>query len=442
MAEFEFEIQKQDENSRARAGVIHTRRGDIETPHFVPVGTLASVRALDSADLEMLGAQCALINTYHLHLKPGDETIKKLGGTHKFMNFAKPLFSDSGGFQAFSLGLAREHNIGKIGNFFPAEVLLGQGSPELERRRPVDDAEGPAFAEAAARQRNLTKITDKGVEFKSIYDGSRHFFDAKRSMEIQSNLDSDIIMAFDECTSPLSDYDYTKIAMERTHDWAKQSLECHNKDQAIYGIIQGGYFHNLRDESTKFINDLPFDGIAIGGSLGKTKADMHEIMDWVIPQLDNRPAGGEARQGRPRHLLGIGEIDDIFESVRRGIDTFDCVAATRNARRFFLFLLPSNGEPRPKGGPESGGSLANKFRINISRAEYKTDAGPVDPACQCLTCKNYSRAYLHHLYNACELTYFRLATIHNLWFMLRLMEQIRASIKNDKFAELKQKWLG
>ncbi|MFZ3074226.1 MAG: tRNA guanosine(34) transglycosylase Tgt [Minisyncoccales bacterium] len=441
MAEFRFEIIKQDKNSRARAGVVHTRRGDIETPHFVPVGTLASVRSLDSADLEMLGAQCALVNTYHLHLKPGDELIKKLGGAHKFMNFSKPLFSDSGGFQAFSLGLAREHNIGKIGNFFPGEAEPAAGArllPDLGTVEVKPQQDLP-------KGKNLTKISNKGIEFRSIYDGSRHFFDAKKSMEIQSNLNSDIIMAFDECTSPLSDYDYTKVAMERTHNWAKQSLKYHNKDQALYGIIQGGYFKDLRDISAKFINDLPFDGIAIGGSLGKTKADMHEIIDWVIPQLDARPAhSGEARPaavGRPRHLLGIGEIDDIFESVEQGIDTFDCVAATRNARRGCLFLLPPNGEPRSKGGPESGGSLANKFRINISRSEFKEDSEPIDPACQCPICENYSRAYLRHLHEARELSYFRLATIHNLWFMLRLMEKIRESIKNETFIDLKKKWL-
>ena len=417
MAEFKFEVIKQDKNSRARAGIIHTRRGDIETPHFVPVGTLASVRTLDSADLEMLGAQCALINTYHLHLKPGDKTIKELGGTHRFMNFNKPLFSDSGGFQAFSLGLAREHNIGKIGNFFPAEVNLGRDSPELSKRR--------RFAEL-----NLTKVTDDGIEFKSVYDGSRHFLDAKKSMEIQSNLDSDIIMAFDECTSPLSDKDYIAKAMARTHEWAKQSLEYHDRNQALYGIIQGGFFRDLRDESTRFINSLPFDGIAIGGSLGDSKRDMHEILEWVVPQLNDWPAEGEARLGRPRHLLGIGEVDDIFECSARGIDTFDCVGPTRVARRANLYLLP-----------QSGGCRENKFRINISGAKYKSDGGPVDPNCQCPVCKNYSRAYLHHLYNARELSYFRLATIHNLWFMLRLMEQIRESIKAGKFGELKDDWL-
>jgi tRNA-guanine transglycosylase len=413
MAEFKFEIVKQNKDNRARVGIIHTRRGEIETPYFVPVGTLASVRALDSADLEMLGAQCSLVNTYHLHLKPGDEAIKGLGGTNKFMNFNKPLFSDSGGFQAFSLGLAREHEVSKIG-FFPDEEAKTRVRAKLSHG--LDELNF-----CGLQRKNLTKITDKGIEFQSIYDGSWHFFDAKKSMEIQANLDTDIIMAFDECTSPLSDYDYTKVAMARTHEWAKQSLEYHNKDQALYGIIQGGYFRDLRDASAEFVNNLPFDGIAIGGSLGKTKADMHEILGWAIPKLDNRP----------RHLLGIGDIDDIFECVQCGIDTFDCVAPTRNGRRGCLYVLP-----------ESGGNLANKFRINISRSEYKTDGGPVDPGCGCPTCKNYSRAYLRHLYEARELSYFRLATIHNLWFMLRLMEGVRESIKNDTFPEFKQKWLG
>ena len=429
MAEFKFEIIKTDKNSRARAGVIHTRRGQIETPHFVPVGTLASVRSLDAADLEMLGAQCALVNTYHLHLKPGDELIKKLGGTHKFMNFTKLLFSDSGGFQAFSLGLGREHNIGKIGNFFPAEVLLGRDSPKpLRRRRSAEVAQSAEIRSLQSLQRldlckkeNLTRVSDEGIEFKSIYDGSRHFLDAKRSMEIQSNLDSDIIMAFDECTSPLSDRDYVAKAMRRTHNWAKLSLEYHNSNQAIYGIIQGGFFRDLRDESAQFINGLPFDGIAIGGSLGDSKRDMHEILEWVIPQLD----------ARSRHLLGIGEVDDIFECVQRGIDTFDCVGPTRVARRANLYLLP-----------QSGGNRQNKFRINISGAKYKDDGNPADANCQCPTCQNYSAAYLHHLYNARELSYFRLATIHNLWFMFRLMEKIRESIKADKFREFKREWLG
>jgi tRNA-guanine transglycosylase len=411
MSVLNFEILKCDDKTRARTGTIKTRNGDIQTPYFVPVATLGSVRSLDSDDLENLGVQCSLCNTYHLHLKPGDETVKKLGGMHKFMNFPKPLFSDSGGFQAFSLGFGREHDIGKIG-FFPGERNGGELAEEIEEKETT-----PKFDP----KKNLTKITEDGVEFKSIYDGSWHFLDAKRSMDIQSNLDSDIIMAFDECTSPLSDYEYTAKSMQRTHNWAEKSLEYHNKEQALYGIIQGSYFEDLRDKSTKFISGLPFDGIAIGGSLGNCKQDMHRILDWVIPKLDDRP----------RHLLGIGDIDDIFECVEQGIDTFDCVSPTRNARRGSLFIAPL-----------SGGSLANKFRINIKGAVYKEDPRPIDPACGCPVCRQYSRAYLRHLLMAGELSYFRLASIHNVHFMLKLMEDIRESIKNGMFLELKKQWLG
>ena len=251
-------------------------------------------------------------------------------------------------------------------------------------------------------------------------DGAWHFLNAEKSMQIQSNLDSDIIMAFDECTSPLSDYDYTRKAMLRSHSWAEESIRYHDRNQALYGIIQGGWFEDLRRMSTEAIASQSFEGIAIGGSLGNSKQDMHQVLDWVIPRLDDRP----------RHLLGIGEIDDIFECVQRGIDTFDCVSPTRNARRGGLFL-----------SPQAGGSLENKFRINIRNAGYKEDGLPIDPNCSCPTCQSYSRAYLRHLYASAELSYFRLATIHNLHFMLRLMEEIRESIMKGTFMELKRKWL-
>lgn len=393
---FSFSIQHCDDGTRARSGTIGTSRGNIETPYFVPVATLASVRSLGSDDLDALGTQCTLANTYHLHLKPGDDVIRRLGGLHRFMGFNRPIFSDSGGFQAFSLGYGREHNLNKIGGVFPS----GR------------NGDGP--------KENLTKITDEGISFKSLYDGAWHFLDAKVSMEIQSNLGSDIIMAFDECTSPLSDYDYTKKAMTRTHEWARSSLEYHDKRQAIYGIIQGGWFEDLRAESTDFIVSLPFDGIAIGGSLGNCKKDMHQVLDWVIPKLDSRPI----------HLLGIGDIDDIFECIERGIDTFDCVSPTRIARRGSLYI-----------SPESGGCIENKFRIDIKAKGHKEDLKPIDPECKCPTCLRYSRAYLRHLYAAKELTYFRLASIHNLYFMLKLMETIRESIKHGTFKELKDKWL-
>ncbi|MDD1752118.1 MAG: tRNA guanosine(34) transglycosylase Tgt [Methanotrichaceae archaeon] len=396
MNSFEFKIHEKDRGSRARLGIIRTRHGNIETPYFVPVATLATVRSLDGYDLHTLGVQCTLANTYHLHSKPGDETIRMLGGLHRFMGFDGPIITDSGGFQAFSLGFGREHNINKVGGVFP------EGRTTEEKRE------------------NLTRIKDNGIYFKSIYDGTWHFLDACQSMKIQSNLCSDIIMAFDECTSPLSDFEYTMKAMARTHEWAKQSLDYHDKSQAIYGIVQGGWFEDLRQKSTEFISSLPFDGIAIGGSLGNCKRDMHEVLEWIVPKLDDRP----------RHLLGIGEIDDIFECVQRGIDTFDCVSPTRIARRGNVYL-----------SPESGGSLENKFRINIKSPKFREDKNPIDSQCQCYTCRQYSRAYLRHLYVSKELTYFRLASIHNIHFMLKLMEDIRGSIRGGEFLELKDRWL-
>jgi len=411
MSVFSFEILEQIKGGRARLGRIKTRRGDIETPYFVPVATLGSVRALGYDDLAALGTKCTLANTYHLHLQPGDELINKLGGLHKFMGFSGPIFTDSGGFQAFSLGFGREHNISKIGSIFPhgraADGRAAEKVSEEDHKRKNGKA-------------NLTKITDEGISFKSLHDGRWHFLDAKSSMKIQSNLESDIIMAFDECTSPLSDYDYTQRAMQRTHEWAGQSLQYHDKSQALYGIIQGGWFEDLRKESTDCISSMPFDGIAIGGSLGHSKQDMHQVLDWVVPKLDLRP----------RHLLGIGEIDDIFECVERGIDTFDCVSPTRIARRGSLFISPQSG-----GGPD------NKFRINIKSAIYRDDEKPIDPNCRCPTCRVYSRAYLRHLYVSRELTYFRMASIHNLHFMFHLMEEIRESIRDGTFIGLKKKWL-
>jgi len=357
--------------------------------------------------------QCSLANTYHLHLEPGDELIARMGGLHRFMGFDRPLFTDSGGFQAFSLGFAREHNISKIGNIFPQEQSkkcpgYGYRGHEKARLEP-------------AKKENLTRINDEGISFKSQTDGAWHFLNSEKSMKIQSNLDSDIIMAFDECTSPLSDYDYTRKAMLRTHVWAEESIRYHDRNQGLYGIIQGGWFEDLRRESTEAISTQPFDGIAIGGSLGNSKQDMHQVLDWTVPRLDD---------GRPRHLLGIGDIDDLLECVARGIDTFDCVTPTRIARRGSLLLSPA-----------AGGSKENKFRINIKSAKFKEDCQPIDPNCTCPTCRTYSRAYLRHLYVTRELSYFRLATLHNLHFMLRFMEEIRESLRAGSFQQLKKKWL-
>lgn len=392
-----FRVLKNDRGSRARLGKIRTPHGDIDTPYLVPVATCASVRALSSGDLVDLGAQCALANTYHLALRPGADLVRKFGGLAGFMRFPRPFFTDSGGFQAFSLGAGKAHGVNKLGTIFPGRAEAGAESPVLAR------------------------VTEEGVSFRSIYDGSSHFLDAKASMRLQSDLGADLIMAFDECTSPLADYDYTRRALARTHRWAEASLAHHDPRQGLYGIVQGGWFRDLREESTDFILARPFFGIAIGGSLGKSKDDMHEILDWVVPRLDRRP----------RHLLEIGGIDDLFLCVERGIDTFDCVTPTRQARRGILYLSPA-----------SGGTPANKFRMQLKTARYREDEAPIDPACSCPTCRVYSRAYLRHLFMANELSFFRLATLHNVAFVLDLMARIRRALRENRLPELRDEWLG
>lgn len=408
MSPIKFIVIAKDKNSRARAGIIYTQNGRIETPYLVPVATCAAVRSLDSQDLFRLGVQAVLANTYHLYCQPGSELIETLGGLHKFMNWSKPIFTDSGGYQAFSLGTGTEIGIRKIGHF-PKSENIPKKSDDTENKNT---------------EKRKAIITEKGIRFQSIYDKSYKFLTPELSMKIQSALSSDIIMALDECTSPSDSYKYVKESTERTHRWALESLHYHNPKQALYGIIQGSNFKDLRDYSTKFIASQPFDGIAIGGSLGDGKPAIHEILGWIMPHLDN--------DSRPKHLLGIGWIDDLFECIERGIDTFDCVQMTRIARHGDLYVSP----------PE--GSLENKFRIEIDKTEYKEDSMPIDSTCSCSTCKNYSRAYLHHLYKARELSYSRLATIHNLHFALNLTSKIRQSIieGNGAFQKLKNYWLG
>ena len=394
---FSFKIINKSKNSEARACLVKTSHGNFKTPAFVPVATTATVRALSSEDVENLGAEVILSNTYHLHLRPGDKLIKKIGGLHKFMSWDKPIITDSGGFQAFSLGFGMEHGVGKIGNIFPRNK----------------DAE---------KNKKLAVVDNKGVSFKSPIDGKKIRLTPEKSIEIQENLGADIILAFDECTSPFSDYSYTKLAMVRTHQWAEECLKAHkNKKQALFGIVQGGAYKDLRRKSAQFISSLGFDGYAVGGSLGKSKKDMHKILEWVVPLLDKE---------KPRHLLGIGGVDDLFNCVERGIDMFDCVSPTRWARRGCLYI-----------GPKDNGNKKNKFRMNIKRAKFKEDKKPISKNCNCYTCRNFSRAYLRHLCMSNELLYFRLASLHNLNFILRLMDSIRDSIKNNYFLKLKKEWL-
>ncbi|MBW1740598.1 MAG: tRNA guanosine(34) transglycosylase Tgt [Deltaproteobacteria bacterium] len=395
---FSFELLAKEDD--ARTGRLVTPHGTIETPSFVPVGTQATVKAVSMEDLRKIGSQVMITNAYHLHLQPGEDLIERMGGLHRFMGWDGPLMTDSGGFQIFSLGAGKAHGVGKIAPIFPEEK---------DRGRHLGSKKG----------KSLVRVDEDGVEFISYLDGSRHRFTPEGVMEIERKLGADIILVLDECTSPLHDYHYTRDAMERTHRWSVRALEAcqrtSNRRQAILGIVQGGAYQDLRQQSATFIADQGFDGYAIGGSLGKSKEEMYQVLEWTIPLLP---------QDKPRHLLGIGEIEDIFEVVKRGVDLFDCVVPTRTARTGTLFA---------KG--------AERCRIHILNAQFKDDPRPIEEGCHCHTCCNYSKAYLRHLFLAKELSAIRLATIHNLYFIESLMHQIRAAIKEGRLATLKQEWL-
>ncbi len=362
--------------------------------------SLHHVEGLTPQHLKELGTQIIIANTYHLHLQPGEDIVEGAGGLHKFMGWDGPLMTDSGGFQIFSHGAGKEQGVGKIASIFPEEPDRGGHL----RKKPG---------------RSLVTVDEDGVDFISYLDGSRHRFTPENVIEIQTKLGADIILPLDECTSPLHDREYTRSAMERTHHWAERALEAFSKygkpHQSLFGIVQGGAFEDLRERSSEFISQLGFSGYAIGGSLGRSKHDMHNVLDWTLPNLP---------QQKPRHLLGIGEVEDIFEAVKRGVDTFDCVAPTRMARTGTLF---SCGQPR--------------HRLHILNSRFRRDYSPVEPDCPCYTCRNFTRAYLRHLFSAREPTAIILATIHNLTFMERLMGQIRCSIAEGNFNELMEKWV-
>ena len=407
---FGFDIVARDTSSRARAGVLHTPHGDVETPVFMPVGTQATVKTLTPTELDEIGAQIILGNTYHLYLRPGADLIAALGGLHRFMAWPRPILTDSGGFQVFSLGAAIRDGVGKIADIFPDEDRYQRGERTLSR------------AEIMAH------IDDDGVTFKSHLDGSIHRFTPEVSLDIQHKLGADIILAFDECTSPLDDEAYTRRALQRTHRWALRCLDFEAKEgnarQALFGIVQGGAYRSLREESAQFMAGLPFAGYAIGGSLGRSKRDMHAILEWTIAILPEE---------KPRHLLGIGEIDDIFACIERGIDMFDCVTPTRWGRNGAVLVSPATYRAEKEGQGE--GHTAQ--RLNIHAAKYAADLSPLDPSCSCYTCRTFSRAYLHHLFAARELLGYRLLTLHNVFFMVSLMRDIRRAISNGTFAALR-----
>jgi queuine tRNA-ribosyltransferase len=391
MKQIRFTIEKKLAGKLGRAGIIETPHGSIATPAFVTVGTKATVKALTPEQVKDLGAEVVLANTYHLYLQPGDEIVREAGGLHTFMNWNGPMMTDSGGFQAFSLGAAFGESIGKI------------LKTNLEVQPP------------SKKEERLAKVTEDGVRFRSYIDGSKHFFTPEKSIEIQHNIGADMIFAFDECTSPYASYEYQKEALERTHRWAKRSLEAHKKNkiasekQGLFGIVQGGRFEDLRKESAEFIGAMDFDGFGIGGSFDKE--DMYSVVAWVNALLPEE---------KPRHLLGIGEPEDLFGGIENGCDLFDCVAPTRIARNGTLFTV--NG------------------KINIMNAQFKRDFTPIDGECKCYTCAQYTRAYLAHLFRAKEMFASTLASIHNLHFIVNLVKNIRQSILDDNFNACKQEF--
>lgn len=375
---FEFKITTKSKKSKARRGVLTTPHGVIQTPAFVTVGTKSSVKSLTPEDLDMIGTQFVFVNTYHTVLSPGTEILNKVGGVHNFSKITKPIITDSGGFQVFSLA----------------------------RNKFSKNNETP----------HLVKITEDGVKFKSHIDGTEYYFTPEFSIQSQKKIGADFIVAFDECTYLEATEKYTRNAMVRTHEWANRSLrEFGTSDvQQMYGVIQGGVFENLRKESAKFITALPFFGIAIGGvSVGETKKQMRDQISWVMDEIREDP--------RPRHLLGIGGFDDIFDAVEEGLDTLDCVTPTRHARVGKLYVRKVN-------------TLSH---IDIFENKYRDDLTPISDECECYTCKNFTKAYLFHLFKQKELLFYRLATIHNLTFMEKLMKDIRDSIEEGRFEEFK-----
>ncbi len=351
-----YELLHIDKNSGARRGIIHTPHGDIQTPIFMPVGTQATVKAMTSDELkEMVEAQIILANTYHLFLRPGHELVREAGGLHKFMNWDRPILTDSGGFQVFSLGALR-------------------------------------------------KIKEEGVEFRSHLDGSKQFISPEKAIEIEEALGADIIMAFDECCPYPSTYEYTKNSMERTTRWAKRCKDAHTTDnQGLFGIVQGGFFKDLRLQSVNDLVDMDFPGYAIGGiSVGEPKEEFLDILNYTTPLLP---------ENKPRYLMGVGTPDYLIEAALAGIDMCDCVLPTRIARH--------------------GTAMTNHGKIVVRNASYERDFSPLDSECDCYTCKNYTRAYIRHLINTKEILGVRLLSIHNLRFLTKLMDRVRIEIEND-----------
>lgn len=377
-----FKIIKKSEKSSARIGILTTPHGEVETPAFVPVATQAVIKTLDSREVKETGSQLLIANTYHLTIRPGEDIVADNGGLHGFMQWDRPFMTDSGGFQVFSLGFGKDLQVGKILKYFPGE------NDEVIHKNSA-----PKFL----------KITEDGVLFRSYTNGSELFLGPKESIQIQEKLGADIILAFDECTPPLSKREYVEGAIERTRNWAKICVATKNSDQALYGIVQGSRFQDLREEHAKFTNALGFDGFAIGGDLGESKKTLEQILHWITPHLE---------ENKPRHLLGVGHLEDMELMMRNGMDTFDCIAPTHYARR--------------------GTAFTSEGKINLRRTPFLKDKEPVDKTCLCYVCQTYRRSYLSHLIRAGEITGLKLLTFHNLFFFNTYVAQLRQKIKDGK----------
>lgn len=392
---FNFSVAKKLEGSLGRVGVITTPHGELQTPAFIPVGTQATLKALTPEQLESTAAQAVLANAYHLYLRPGSDIIEQAGGLGKFMHWDKPTFTDSGGFQVMSLGVGF---------------------------KKVIDMSGEDLSQPVAKKDKLARVDNDGVTFKSHLDGSLHRFTPEVSMKVQHDIGADIIFAFDELTTLHDSYEYQLESLDkRTHPWAQASLKEHQRltaqgltlrrpYQALYGVVQGAQYEDLRRKSASFLAGLEFDGFGLGGALSKN--NLGEIVRWMCEELPEE---------KPRHMLGISEPNDIFAAIENGADTFDCVSPARVGRNGALYL--------PTG------------RINITNQKFKRDFSPLDQQCDCYTCQNYSRAYLHHLYKSSELLSNTLGTIHNIRFIVRLVDDIRTAIEQESFYQFRDAWL-
>lgn len=399
-----FEIEKKLDGTLGRAGKIHTPHGVIETPAFIVVGTKAAVRGLDVDTVKATGAQAVLANTYHLYMQPGEALVRKMGGVRGMMRWEGPTFTDSGGFQVFSLGAGYGKGVSKVLKDAPAVPLIAE--------KEIDDKDGKY---GDIPQPKLVEIDHDGAAFKSPFDGSIHFITPERSMEIQHSIAADIIFAFDECTSPSEPRSYQREALDRTHRWARRSLDYHRSQpisevQALFGVVQGGRYEDLRRESARVLGEMDFDGYGIGGSFDKD--DLHTAVRWVNEELP---------EGKPRHLLGIGEPEDLFEGVENGCDTFDCVAPTRLGRHATVYT--------------------SRGKVHMTNARYVDDLRPIEEGCECHACRNYSRAYIAHLHRSREMLGPMLCSIHNVHFIVKLVADMRKAILDGSFKRFKEEFL-